>query len=287
MLWNKQNRGYLHDVLIPSEPQHFCLDKLIPEALPLLEAPPLFRLVHLYKLLCGGTFYTSHTFKHFTYRSVPKAGKGKHTHTAIWGEFCGWRTCGGRARPTWAVQVGPRRTGLQWQKKLNRPPFLGHYGELHHADVSLLLNKNAGLHFRLVQRRECTRHVRNTFRELTDQASCFPYKKWQFHCLLVQRIIMTLLWPVFCAAAAHKDQIILAIDEYHNKTSIRFKQYDPLTDKDYVYITGENSGCWSYVGRIGRGVSSRVRGVVKTNTALRNAPLRFRSQPLSFPPQKT
>jgi len=32
------------------------LDKLITEVLPLLEAPPAVRLVHLYKLLCGVTF---------------------------------------------------------------------------------------------------------------------------------------------------------------------------------------------------------------------------------------
>jgi len=32
------------------------LDELISEALTLQEAPPLFRMVHLYKLLCGVTF---------------------------------------------------------------------------------------------------------------------------------------------------------------------------------------------------------------------------------------
>jgi len=53
---DQQYQSYLHYVLIPSEPEHFYLDKLIPEALPLLEAPPAVRLVHLYKLLCGGTF---------------------------------------------------------------------------------------------------------------------------------------------------------------------------------------------------------------------------------------
>ena len=56
MLWNQQHQSYLHYVLIPSEPEPFCLDKLIPEALPRLEAPPVVWLVHLYKLLCGVTF---------------------------------------------------------------------------------------------------------------------------------------------------------------------------------------------------------------------------------------
>jgi hypothetical protein len=44
------------------------------------------------------------------------------------------------------------------------------------------------------------------------------------------------------------------VDEYHNKTLIRLREYNPETDTDYIYITGEKSGCWSYVGRIG-GVS--------------------------------
>ena len=56
MLLNQQHLSYLHYVLIPSEPEHFCLDKFITEALSLLEAPPVVRLVHLYKLLCGVTF---------------------------------------------------------------------------------------------------------------------------------------------------------------------------------------------------------------------------------------
>ncbi|KDR19395.1 zinc metalloproteinase nas-13-like isoform X2 [Zootermopsis nevadensis] len=48
-----------------------------------------------------------------------------------------------------------------------------------------------------------------------------------------------------------KAHILHAVDEYHNKTSIRLREYDPEADNDYVYITGEKSGCWSYVGRTG------------------------------------
>ena len=53
MLLNQQHQSYLHYVLIPSESEPFGLDKFVPEALPLLEAPPAVRQVHLYKLLCG------------------------------------------------------------------------------------------------------------------------------------------------------------------------------------------------------------------------------------------
>jgi len=124
MLWNQQHWSYLHYVLIPSEPQHFCFDKHIPEALPLLEAPPAVRSVHLYKLLCGVTFDRSH------------------------------------------LQV-PR----------NRPTYFGHYGELHQAHVLLLINKKDGSLFGLVTRSDGARHLRNSVRELSDQASCFPKYK--------------------------------------------------------------------------------------------------------------
>ena len=46
----------------------------------------------------------------------------------------------------------------------NRPPFLGHYGDLHYADVSLLLNKNVGSQFGLVQRCDGARHIQNSVR---------------------------------------------------------------------------------------------------------------------------
>jgi hypothetical protein len=54
-LSNQQYSIYFHDVLIPSEKEHFCLNKLIVEAFSLLEAPPAVRLVHLQKL-CDVTF---------------------------------------------------------------------------------------------------------------------------------------------------------------------------------------------------------------------------------------
>ena len=44
------------------------MDKLIPEALPLLEKPPVVRLVHLYKLLRGVTFACSLSSNALTFR---------------------------------------------------------------------------------------------------------------------------------------------------------------------------------------------------------------------------
>jgi hypothetical protein len=45
--------------------------------------------------------------------------------------------------PTLAAQVGPS-VGVLCDLPRNRQAFLGHYGELHHADISLLLNKIVG-----------------------------------------------------------------------------------------------------------------------------------------------
>jgi hypothetical protein len=35
---------------------------------------------------------------------------------------------------------------------------------------------------------------------------------------------------------------MLAIDEYHKKTSMRLREYDPVAERDNVQITGETSG---------------------------------------------
>jgi hypothetical protein len=67
--------------------------------------------------------------------------------------------------------------------------------------------------------------------------------------------------PVSCTDTFERNKIQLAIEDFHNKTSIRFRQTDPQTDSVYVNITGEYTGCRSYVGRIGR-VSIMVQGVV-------------------------
>jgi len=79
--------------------------------------------------------------------------------------------------------------------------------------------------------------------------------------------------------------ILQAIDDYHEKTAIRFKQYDPQTEWDYVHITGEYAGCWSHVGRLG-GVSSKVQGVVTESPALQTTTLGFRSPHSQTPKHK-
>jgi hypothetical protein len=125
---------------IPSEQVPFCLDKLITEAIPLLEEPPVVCLVHLYKLLCGVTFDRSHIFKCCNSQGVVKAGNSKKnlmdycvrsfvSDTPV--ECSVW--------PRTAANFGPR-TGLRFDLPLNRPPFLGEYDELHNVDIPLLLN---------------------------------------------------------------------------------------------------------------------------------------------------
>ena len=77
MLWNQQHQSYLHYVPIPSEPEPFCSDKPIPEALPLPEAPPAVRLVHLYKLLCGGSADCASPANGLPVRGILMQEKGK------------------------------------------------------------------------------------------------------------------------------------------------------------------------------------------------------------------
>jgi hypothetical protein len=90
-------------------------------------------------------------------------------------------------------------------------------------------------------------------------------------------------WTVSCTAAPEQNRIMLGINEFRRSTTIRMVRHNSPPRGDYVHITGENSGCWSFVGRIG-GVSNTAQGVVKKSPALRTANLGFNSQPL---PQKT
>ncbi|XP_047368269.1 seminal metalloprotease 1-like [Vespa velutina] len=54
------------------------------------------------------------------------------------------------------------------------------------------------------------------------------------------------------------------IKEYHNKTCLRFRPYKE-SDTDYVRIQGNRSGCWSMVGRHGKGqvLNLQVGGCVR------------------------
>lgn len=46
--------------------------------------------------------------------------------------------------------------------------------------------------------------------------------------------------------------ILSAIKDYHKKTCIRFKPYEE-TDTNWVFITGNEPGCWSSLGMKGNG----------------------------------
>jgi hypothetical protein len=81
---------------------------------------------------------------------------------------------GGRSKSAAQFEI---IAGVHCDLQRNRPPFRGHYGELNHADVSLLLNKKDGSHFGLVQSSDSARHLWKSVRELSDQASCFPNYK--------------------------------------------------------------------------------------------------------------
>jgi len=174
--------------------------------------------------------------------------------------------CG--VRPTSAAQIGPS-SGLRCDLPRN--------GELNHADVSLQINKNPASRFVHMQFIEGGRHLQNSVRKLCDQASCFSnYKVANSLSAGATHSVMNEHSSLSCLAEDERNSILLATCEYYFNTPILFKQYNPLTDTDYIQITGEDTGCWSHIGRIG-GVSKRVKGVVKKCPALPNTPLGFRS----------
>jgi hypothetical protein len=70
-----------------------------------------------------------------------------------------------------------------------------------------------------------------------------PARRWP------NRIVPFVMHGVF--NGAERNRILLAIRDFHERTPIRFRQYNPQIDPDYIHITGENTGCWSYVGRQG------------------------------------
>jgi len=143
MLWKQQHQSYLHYVLIPSEPEPFCLDKLIPEELPLLEAPPVVRLVHLYNLLCGVTFDRSPTSNVLPLRVCLRQETGTIGIEQSERTFVADAPAEFGVRPTSAAQVRPS-AGMCCDLPCNRTPFLCYYGELHHSHDSLLINKIVG-----------------------------------------------------------------------------------------------------------------------------------------------
>jgi hypothetical protein len=125
MLWNQQHSSYLHYVLIPSEPEHFTFDKLIPEALQLLEAPSVVRLVHLYKLLCGVTFDSSSSSNALTLRVFLRQETGKTRIEPCEGCFVTETAVECGLPATSAAKLGPS-SGVRCNLPRNRPAFLGH-----------------------------------------------------------------------------------------------------------------------------------------------------------------
>jgi hypothetical protein len=164
------------------------LDKLIAEALPLLEAPPAVRLVHLCKLLCGGILDRSYS-NALPIRAFLRQETGKTSMERFEGSFVADAPpeCG--VRPISAAQVGPSEA-VSIDLSRNRPTFLQYDDELHHAQVSLLLNKKDGSQFGLVRRGDGARHFLNSVRKLSDQVSCFPnYKVVLSMSLLLHHIL--------------------------------------------------------------------------------------------------
>ncbi|XP_063238671.1 zinc metalloproteinase nas-7-like [Bacillus rossius redtenbacheri] len=56
--------------------------------------------------------------------------------------------------------------------------------------------------------------------------------------------------PVF--STAQRAVITRALEEFHEKSCIRFRPFQP-SDRDFVYVSGEPTGCWAYVGRLNGG----------------------------------
>jgi len=189
LLPNLQYWIYFHDLLIPSESEQFCFNKLIAEAFSLLEAPPVVRLIHLQKLPCGVTFDHYSCSNALNLRVFLSQETWKSPHTAVSWSFVADAPVECVVLRTSAANVQPSAR-VRCHLPRNTSPFLGHYGELHHADVSLLLNKTAGPKFGPVQNCNGARHLLLWVRELSDQASWFPnYKVALSMSLVLQNIL--------------------------------------------------------------------------------------------------
>ncbi|GJQ74698.1 hypothetical protein Trydic_g21549 [Trypoxylus dichotomus] len=65
------------------------------------------------------------------------------------------------------------------------------------------------------------------------------------------------------------DWIVKSLEEYVDKTCLLVRPRTP-EDIDYVYVTGENSGCWSSVGRRGGGQTINLQRSYPGNGCFRN-----------------
>ncbi|XP_063232309.1 zinc metalloproteinase nas-13-like isoform X2 [Bacillus rossius redtenbacheri] len=64
------------------------------------------------------------------------------------------------------------------------------------------------------------------------------------------RTVPYILDPIF--NATQRASILRGIEEFHRRTCIRLRPSTPY-DRDYVYVSGYSTGCWSYVGRLNGG----------------------------------
>ena len=155
------------------------MDKLISVALPLLGARPAVRLVHLYKLLCGGTFDRSSSSNALPLTLCLRQETVKTGMQQCEGSFVADAPAECAVRPTSSAQVGPSAV-VRCDLPRCKPQFLGHYSELHHANVSLLIKKM------LV-------HSHGTFRTQSGKFMTRPrvtqITKWCFQCILVHPIL--------------------------------------------------------------------------------------------------
>jgi hypothetical protein len=96
--------------------------------------------VHLYKLLCGGTFDRSSSSNALPLTVCLRQETVKTGMQQCEGSFVADAPAKCAVRQTLAVQVGPSG-GVRCDLPRNRPAFLGYYGEPHHAEASLPINK--------------------------------------------------------------------------------------------------------------------------------------------------
>jgi hypothetical protein len=99
------------------------LDKLIAEALPLPEAAPAVRSVHLYKLLCGGTLGRSYS-NDLIFRAFLREDTGKTSKEQCEGSFVTDAPAECGVRSTSDAQFGSNKA-VRCDLPRNRPAFLG------------------------------------------------------------------------------------------------------------------------------------------------------------------
>jgi hypothetical protein len=80
-------------------------------------------------------------------------------------------------------------------------------------------------------------------------------KKQRIRCLYRCTFWQELTLNHFLADAAEQRSIMAGINMFAMNTTIKMVRHNSPPRGDYVHITGEDKGCWSYLGRIG-GVSN-------------------------------